>query len=502
MAYYLGIDIGTSSLKMMLKSANGLYEYTVSYGYKFSSPHNGYAEQDPEEWWQACKACFQNLKEKYAVDLLAIKAISFSGQMHGLVALDKNKKVIRPSIIHCDARSKEQLKLLAHTISYEQQIRVLGNSFYSGFLLPSLLWMKENEPENYAEIRYLLLPKDYITFRLSGQLSSDFSDASGTLSFDIVKQEWSQEILDLFNIPRAWFPKLYEIGDVLGVIDREVAAEIGLSPSTLIVVGGGDQIMQGIGNAVLDFNQASLNIGTSAQVSFQADTPVKNGELNTNLFCGYKKNRWVSACAIMNGGLSYSWLCRLLGIQDLRAMDQEVAKISVGSNGLIFLPYLTGERTPHMNPNLSAVFAGLDINTTQAEMARAVLEGVVYALYQGFGILVQQGLQVDFITASGGAANSQLWLQIQADVFNLPIKITKCKEQASLGAVIAAAVGAGEFGSIKDACTAYVSYENSIFLPDEEAHTKYKEFFFLYKRLQSDIIRTLEDITVLGRESS
>lgn len=321
--------------------------------------------------------------------------------MHGLIALDENKEIIRPSILHCDARSDAQIKLMSEKIEKKTQIEILRNPFYTGFLLPSLLWVKENEYQNYQKIKHVMLPKDYLIFMLTNKFATDFSDASGTLAFDVVKQTWSEVILKKFDIPMEWFPPCYEIGTKIAKVDPERAKEIGLSPNTIIVMGGGDQIMQGIGNALLAVNQTSVNIGTSAQVSFQTDKPIQNENLNTNLFCGYKKDRWVSVGAIMNAGLSYSWLCKLLTIDNLEEMNQKIATLSNGSNGLIFLPYLTGERTPHMNPNLSGAFVGLDVNTTRTEMARSVMEGVVYALNQCLELCKKLGLELDYITASG-----------------------------------------------------------------------------------------------------
>lgn len=502
MSLLLGVDLGTSSLKVMLVSEDGSQETIVSQHYSFSSPKNGYAEQNPEEWWEASCIAIQKILSKTNVSSKRIKALSFSGQMHGLVTLDKNKEIVRPAILHCDSRSGKQVNLLKKSISKQDHLNILRNPFYPGFLLPSLLWLKENEPEKFQLIQHVMLPKDFLIFKMTGLFATDFSDASGTLAFDIPKTKWSDTILNQFNIPLEWFPQCYEIGTPLGKINSKVARKLGLSTETTIVMGGGDQIMQGIGNGIIDIGQASVNIGTSGQVSFQSDQPIQNPNFNTNLFCGYRKEQWVSAGAIMNAGLSYNWLQKVLGITDLKGMDDLVANVPVGSGGLIFLPYLTGERTPHLNSNISGIFAGLNINTGRAEMTRSVFEGVVFALKDSLELCKSLGLKTDHLTASGGGSNSKIWLEIQSDILNLPLKLTESKEEACLGAVISAAVGVDIYQDFTEACSKLVQTTDLVIEPNPKHNLIYEEYYIHYKEFYKNVEKTLEQITLLGRETN
>lgn len=495
----LGIDLGTSSLKVLLLNENGVEKALSSRGYQFASPRNGYAEQDPEEWWRACCEAIQEVLHSADIRKEEIKGLSFSGQMHGVVMLTKEYHVVRPAILHCDARSGKQVKELKEKLGNKKNKEIIMNPIYTGFLLPSLLWVKENELENYEKIAYIMLPKDYLRFRMTGMWATDYSDASATLAYNVSKNCWSDEVLMAADISRAFFPDCVGTTEVVGNVCKEAAKETGLSEKTIVIAGGGDQVMQGIGNGIVDAGEASVNIGTSGQVSFQSKKAILNPNLNTNTFTGYEKGRWFTMGAIMNAGLAYRWFNDLFDSLDFDSMNQQIAKVKPGSGGLVFLPYLNGERTPHLNPNISGAFVGLNINTGRAEMSRAVMEGVSFALNQCIEVCGDLGLHAKTMVASGGACKSAIWLQIQSDVYGCPLRVATTEEQASLGAAIAAGVGCGIYKSIREGCKTAVKYKDKWIEPDAKRHAVYKEYYEIYKEMYINSNEVLERLTLKGR---
>ena len=499
MAYLMGIDLGTSSLKTIIIDEAGNVKALSARPYQFASPHGGYAEHDPREWWQACCETVKEALAALGAPASEVKGVSFSGQMHGAVLLDKDYQVIRPAILHCDARSSAQVEKIKDALGMERVRELVMNPVYTGFLLPSLMWVRDNEPENYEKVKYAVLPKDYLKFRMTGEVSSDYSDASATLAFDIKQICWSEEILKAVDIPMDIFPKCYGTAEATGHVCRAAAAETGLSEKTVVVAGGGDQVMQGIGNGTVREGDASSNIGTSGQVSFQSSVPIMNPALSTNTFCGYKKGRWITMGAIMNAGLSLKWFNSLFETADYNQINEQVAKVKPGSGGVIFLPYLNGERTPHVNPNLSGMFMGVNLNTGRPEMTRAVMEGVAFALYQCIEVCGKLGLRADNMIASGGGARSGPWLQIQADIFDIPLQVADTEEQAGLGSAIAAGVGAGIYRDIEEGCSRAVRYQDFTVYPDPARHKVYEEYYQLYKDTYEASREVLQQVTLMGR---
>lgn len=501
MAYTMGIDLGTSSLKTVVIDENGTLKAVASRGYQFQSPCNNFAEHDPEEWWEACVHTVKQAIQEGGIRPEEIKGVSFSGQMHGIVVLDWEYKSIRPAILHCDARSGRQVEQIKTLFGIDEIRRLMMNPVYTGFLLPSLLWIRDNEPANFDRIRHVFLPKDYLTYKLTGLVATDYSDASATLAFDMRNMCWSEEILNKVHIPLAWFPRCFETGEVIGTVTAKAAGETGLAVGTVIVAGGGDQVMQGIGSGIIEVGQASANIGTSGQVSFQSTQPLLNPELNTNTFMGYKKNRWIVMGAIMNAGLCYKWFHSLFPKADYEEMNRLISQVQPGSGGVIFLPYLNGERTPHLDPDLSASFIGINLRTGKTELARAVMEGVSYAMYQCIELCGSLGLVADMMVASGGGARSMPWLQMQADIYNIPLKVAEIEEQAGLGAAIAAGVGAGIYKDIQEGCKRVVRYKDLEVIPDRAVHAVYMEYYGLFKEAFASGRETLHRLTVLGRKN-
>ena len=500
MSYFLGIDLGTSSLKTMLIDECGDECETASESLQISSPHQGWSEQDPEQWWNACVRTIRKVLSKTGVSPDEIKALSFSGQMHGLVMLDREGKLIRPAILHNDARSGGEVRKMQRELGKERIQEWMMNPVYSGFLLVSLLWVRDHEPENFSRLDKVMLPKDYLKFKLCGEVTSDYSDASATLAYDIKGWEWSRTVLDYFGLRESIFPPCYGTHEAIGHVSRQAADETGVSSKTLVVSGGGDQIMQGIGNGVIHPGDSSVNIGTAGQVSFRSDRPILNPELSTNTFCGYQKGSWITMGAIMNAGVCLKWWDHLFGNVNYRELDEMVTGIAPGSRGIIFLPYLNGERTPHMNPDISGGFVGLNLSTGRAEMTRSVMEGVTYALYQCTEICRTLGLPVSgAIVASGGGARSIPWRHIIADVFGTAVKVSTTEEQACLGAAIAAGTGAGVYKSIDEGVGQLVHYQDDLIVPNMDNHKIYQEYYRLFKDFYKESKKQINQLTLLGR---
>ena len=498
-----GIDIGTSGAKVMVLDDAGKVYAEAKRSYRFDSPINGYAEQDADTWTDVCFALVREALDKLPADARPedILGIAFSGQMHGVVMLDENFKQVRPAILHCDARSGKQVAYVNQELGAEMIRNHLLNPVYSGFMLCSLLWVRDNEPENLKKIRYVMSPKDYVKFCFCGKITTDYSDASATLLFDMQKADWSDEIISRFGFDRSIFPECGNSDHVVGKVTAQASELTGLSTSTSVCNGGADQVMQAIGAGTVSPGQATSNIGTSGQVCFQCDHPIVNPNLNTNCFIGYDRDHWYTMGATMSAGLCHSWFMRVLGSSDFEAMNQKIAEVPAGSGGLIFLPYLTGERCPHLNTDLTGTFFGLQVNTGDAEMCRAVMEGVSYSLLQCMEICGSFGLTATEIVASGGGARGTVWPQIQADIYGIPVKRVQIEEQACVGAAIAAGSGVGLFENIEDGCRKIVKYKDLVFTPNAENHAKYQEYFALFKQAYQVSRPVIEEITRLGRRS-
>jgi xylulokinase len=368
---------------------------------------------------------------------------------------------------------------------------------YTGFLLCSLLWMREHEPENYRKIDRVCLPKDFLKLKLCGELSSDYSDASGTLAFDLERLEWAAPLLKKLDLPGDWFPPCFEAAAVVGRVSGAAAAETGLAEGTPVVSGGGDQVMQAIGNGAIQNGQATVNIGSSGQLCFQSGSAVANPDLTTNTLCGYGRGRWIVMGATMTAGLSLKWFNQLFAGADFQHLDAEAAALPPGAGGVLFLPWLNGERTPFVNPDLSGAFLGLSLSTGKANLARAVMEGVAFSLYQCGEVCGELGLHAAELIASGGGARSRVWLQILADLFGLPLKTAVLNEQACLGAAAAAFTGAGVFGSIAEAVSRLVAYKPERVEPIRSHHDVYTAFYRQYQETYPAIGGVLQNLTRL-----
>ncbi|MBT2697606.1 xylulokinase [Bacillus sp. ISL-40] len=482
MKYLLGIDLGTSSVKTCLIDYTGTECFSDSEVYSINTPARNWAEQDPEEWWRATKKTIQHCLQKVGGYEVEITGISFSGQMHGLVILDKDKQVIRPAIIWCDQRSQQQIHSIHNKIQKEEVGRQTLNALSPGFLLPSLMWIKDHEPFNYEKIDKVVLPKDYIRYRITGEIGTDSTDACGTLIFNIERREWAEDLIKKLGINRNLFPLCREPYEIAGYVTRIAANETGLKLATPVVYGGGDQPMQAVGNGILSSGTISCTIGTGGQLFSPVNQPVHDRLYRTNTFCHVKN--WYILGANLSAGLSLKWLMEnILYITDFTKLNKETSKIPSGSEKLLFLPYLNGDRTPHMDANAKGMFFGLQLKHNRYHMLRAVMEGVAFSLRDSLEIFNELQIPVEQVIASGGFIQSDLWMQIVADVFQKSICTTLTKEHACKGAAIMAAVGTKVFNSMEEAVSEMVKKSDRLVEPNEKNGYVYNEQYELFKSL-------------------
>ncbi|MGM0876758.1 MAG: xylulokinase [Bacillota bacterium] len=482
MKYLLGIDLGTSSVKTSVIDQDGIVCSSSSESYSIQTPFLNWAEQSPEDWWNATKKTIQHCLKMINGNKDEISGIGFSGQMHGLVMLDKKKQVIRPAIIWCDQRSQQQIQHI-HSRVDKNEIGVKTlNALSPGFLLPSLLWIKENEPEKYEKIDKVVLPKDYIRYRLIGEIGTDTTDGSGTLAFNTANREWANDLIKELELDNSFFPTYHEPYEIAGTVTESASAETGLKAGTPVVFGGADQPMQAVGNGIITPGTISCTIGTGGQLLSPVDKPVYDYSFRTNTFCHV--DSWYVLGANLSAGLSLKWLMQnILYEENYDKLNKEASRILPGSEKLLYLPYLNGDRTPHMDPNAKGMFFGLQLKHNRYHMTRAVMEGVVFSLRDSLEIFHTLQIPIHKVIASGGVVNSPLWLQILADIFQKEVYTTSTKEQACLGAAIMAGVGTGAFSSIEEAVGAMVKMSNHVIEPIKENMGVYSDQYELYKYL-------------------
>lgn len=494
--YFVGIDLGTSSIRAFLINFDRKESFVAGENYDVLIPQLGHAEQDPELWYQKMVEVVRRVLAQSAVSPEDIVAISFSGQMHGLVALDADNQPVMNVPLWLDQRSADDLKEIYARLGEDVARENLQNRIATGFLLSSLYWTKKHRPELYDRIEHVMLPKDYIKFRLSGRVITDYSDAAGSLAFDNVKLCWSEPVIAGLGLRREIFPECQPSTAVVGHVCAQAARDTGLSEKTLIVNGGSDQCMQAIGNAVVDEGVFASNIGTSSLITTAARSPLYDPKLRTNTYVHALPGCWSILAACLNGGSTLKWLSqKILDGVPYEEINRMVESRPCGSNGLFFLPYLAGERTPHMDPKARGVFFGLTLDHGRADLARALMEGIVFGLKDGLSVLEEIGIPCKRIVAAGGGARSDVWLQMQADIFEKDVYRSASKEQACLGAAITAAVGAGEFAGYEQACAACVEPSTQVFSPKEENVRVYRKLYPIFRELYASNKRNFESIS-------
>jgi xylulokinase len=497
MGAYIGIDVGTSGTKTLLIDERGEVLGSTTVEYPLHHPRPGWAEQDPEDWWRATVESIRRVLADSGVGAGEVKGLGLSGQMHGTVFLDEKNAVLRPAILWCDQRTAAECDEMTEAIGATELIKHTCNPALTGFSAPKILWLRNNEPAVYAKVRKVLLPKDYIRFRLSGAFAAEVSDASGTLLFDVTHRRWSDHVLDVLEIPRAWLPDVFESPEPSTAISAEAAEAMGLKRGTPIVGGGGDQAAGGIGNGIVVEGIVSSTIGTSGVVFASTDSPKLDEKGRVHTFCHAVPSTWHVMGVMLSAGGSFQWLRNVLGAQEVaeakaRGVDPyelltaNAAKAPVGSEGLIFLPYLSGERTPHADPYARGVFFGLSPRHDKAMITRAVMEGVTYGLRDSLELIRAMGVEIRQIRASGGGARSALWRRMQADVFESPVVTIDKDEGPAFGVALLAAVGTGAYGSVREACEATISVVSEV-EPEPAASAVYNEYYPVYRQLYLDV---------------
>lgn len=501
MGYLLGIDIGTSGTKAIAVDETGKLVASASAEYELLTPQPLWAEQRPLDWWTAtCQVCQQIVAQ---VGSENITSIGLSGQMHGLVMLDKAGQVLRDAILWCDQRTQSQCDEITARVGHETLMAETANPVLTGFTAPKILWVRENEPEVAGRATMHLLPKDYVRFRLTGEYATEVSDASGTSLLNVPQRKWSETVCSALDISLDTLPRVYESFEVSGRISAEGARATGLREGTPVVGGGGDQAAGAIGNGIVRSGIISVASGTSGVVFAFADTPAVDPQLRTHTFCHAVPGKWHVMGVMLSAGGSLRWfrdtlstqeksVASRLGVDPYELITREAAQIAAGSEGLLFLPYLTGERTPHPDPLARGAFIGLTVRHTKAHMARAVLEGVSFGLRDSLEILKSLNISIGSARASGGGAKSEVWRQIQADVFGLPLSTIVIDEGPALGAALLAGVGAGVYDSVEEACDAVVRTGGATRVNDQDAalyDRLYASYTDLYPALKGTFAR-------------
>ncbi len=456
MPYFLGLDVSTTASKALIIDENGTVIAAQSQPHAISTPQPLWSEQDSDEWVTASYAAIRTVLAVLPGGQ-TVSAIGLTGQMHGLTALDANNRPLRPAMLWNDQRSGAQCDALTAQIGAEKVYRLIGSRMLPGFLLPKLVWVRDNEPEVYARIASVLLPKDYVRFHLSGARITDVADGSGIGLMDIAARAWSPELLDAWQIPRGWLPELVESTTVCAYVSPEAAAATGLVAGTAIVGGAGDQPAQAVGGGIVAAGQSSVTVGTSGVVFAAADryAPEPDGRLHT--FCHAIPGKWFAMGVMLSAAGSLRWFHDTFAPNvDYEALSDLAAASPRGSLGLLFTPYLSGERHPHPDPLARGSFVGLTTRHTMGDCVRAVMEGVAFGLRDNFDLLRAQGIQPVSAAVSGGAANSPVWRQILADTLNVPLYTVNTTEGAAFGAAILAAVGIGAFADVPGACAKLV----------------------------------------------
>ena len=503
MPHFIGIDVGTTGSKVLVIDEEGRVKGSYTVEYPLYTPKPGWSEQHPEDWWRATVKAIKVAVKKSRVDTSSIEGISLTGQMHGLVILDKNREIIRPAILWNDQRTVKEAEYINELFG-KKIIEITGSMVHTGFTAPKVLWVRNNEPSNFQRIHKFMLPKDYIGFKLTGDIVTDVNDASGTSLFDVKKRDWSDEIINELKIPADIVPEVIESQMIRGELDAEVAKDLGLKPNIPVGAGAGDQGAAGVGAGAIEEGIVSVNIGTSGVV-FTGSNEYRYdplGRLHT--FCHAVPAKWHLMGVMLAAGGSLRWFRDNLGYLEkivgslvdedpYNLLTREAEKISIGSEGLIFLPYLSGERTPHADPYARGVFFGISLKHGKGHMIRSILEGVAFGLMNSLELIMELGIKPREVRILGGGSRSRLWRKIIADVFGVGVYTLEVDEGSSYGAAILASVGAGLYKSVKEAVDAMIKRKEFI-EPDMDLHERYRPYYEIYNRLYRALRKEFKEL--------
>ncbi len=480
--YFLGVDVGTSGTKAVLIREDGTLAGSASESYPLHTPKPLWSEQDPADWWRATGTAIQRLLAETGLSAHRIEAVGLTGQMHGLVLLDKSGEVIRPAILWNDQRTAAQCRSMTERIGASTVIQRLGNPILPGFTAPKIVWVREEEPSAYAKVTKTLLPKDYVRYMLTGEFATDVSDASGTSLFNVARRDWDQDTLRDLEIPHEWMPSVHESPARCSEVSAAGAAATGLIEGTPVVAGAGDQAAGAVGTGIVREGVIAVTLGTSGVVFAASDAYRVEPTGKLHAFCHAVPNGWHLMGVMLSAAGSFEWFASKFGNGDYEALNKAASEVEPGSEGLLFLPYLSGERTPHADPLARGVFFGITLRHGMGHFARAVMEGVAFGLKDSLELMHGLGIAASDLRVSGGGARSGIWLQILADVFGEPVRAVNPGEGAAFGAALLAAVGGGAFESVVAAGNA-VKAEGEMIQPSAAAERyakDYKRFVDLY----------------------
>ncbi len=500
MPYLIGVDIGTSGTKTILIDETGLVRARATIEYPLYSPKPQWSEQEPADWWMATCGTIQKVLQQSGIDPAEIRGVGLSGQMHGSVFMDGDGNVLRRALLWNDQRTQAQCDWITETVGRERVIELISNPVLTGFTAGKIVWLRDNEPETFARVRKVLLPKDYVRFMLTGEYATEVSDASGTALFNVRKREWAWEMLDAIGLPHDWMPRCYESPEVSGRISEAAAKATGMRVGTPVVGGGGDQAAGAVGNGIVETGIVSSTVGTSGVVFAFSDEPIVDPQLRLHTFCHAVPGKWHLMGVMLSAGGSLQWyrdaycqpekvVAAALNRDPYDLICTEAEQAPVGSEGLIFLPYLTGERAPYADPNARGVLFGITRRTDRAAVARAVLEGVSYGLRDSFEIMEGMNLPIRQVRASGGGARSKIWRQIQADISGYTHVTISVDEGPALGVALLAGVGTGVYTSVEEACraTIHVKQSTDTCVINHAAYDRFhKVYQSLYAHLKED----------------
>ncbi|WP_324825413.1 xylulokinase [Sinanaerobacter sp. ZZT-01] len=507
MEYLLGIDIGTSGTKTVLFDLEANAVASKTHEYPLYQEQNGWAEQEPEDWWEAVKVGIRSVLEQSGINAETIKGIGLSGQMHGLVMLDHQGNPLRKSIIWCDQRTGKEVEDMNRILTPEKILAITANPALTGFTAAKILWVKKNEPEIYKQCAHILLPKDYIRYKLTGEFATEVSDASGMQLMDVPKRTWSSEVLDAFGIDQSLLGKMYESTDVTGAVHKEAAEITGLAQGIIVVGGAGDNPAAAIGTGIVTEGSAFTTIGTSGVVYAISNQVAIDKKGRVHTLCASVPGKWTVMSCTQGAGLSLQWLrnhvcseevaeAKKKGVDPYEIMTDLASRVPIGANKLLYLPYLMGERSPHPDPDCRGTFFGLSAIHERAELIRAVLEGVAYSQLECVDVFREMGVAVTDMMICGGGARSDLWRQMFADLYQCPVSTIKAEQGGALGAAILAGVGAGVYKDLEETCNRLI-LKKAVQEPIAENSLEYQKYYNLYKELYVTLFASFKKLAAL-----
>lgn len=509
MQYLLGVDLGTSGTKTVLFDVEGNVISSKTIEYPLYQPANGWAEQDPMDWWNATCDGIKYVISKSGIDASQIAGVGLSGQMHGLVMLDKDGALLRKSIIWCDQRTAKECDQLNSVIGQKRLIEITANPALTGFTASKILWVQNNEPELYEKCAHILLPKDYVRYMLTGEFATEVSDASGMQLMDVPKRIWSDEILSKCNIDKSMLAKIYESPEVTGKVHKKAAELTGLAEGTVVVGGAADNSAAAVGTGVVRAGSAFTTLGTSGVIYAISDDVSIDLKGRVHTLCSAVPGKWTVMSCTLAAGLSLKWLrdtcctaemleAEKQGVDPYVIMDKMAEKVAPGAGGLVYLPYLMGERSPHPDPFCRGVFFGLSASHDRSNMIRAVMEGVGYSQLECLDVFREMNVNVSDMIACGGGGKSKIWRQMLADMYGCPVSTIKNDEGPAFGVAILAGVGAGIYDSVENACDALVK-RKSVQQSDAFTQEQYLPYYELYKKLYNDLSGSYEKLASLAK---